>query len=365
MAVGSMPDPRKNFIESAGLGQHMKKPAMTEYLQNKRLGGTTLPSLEQTDSGAGSSSSGNTKYVDDKGWGVSLSQILGSKMLSPEQLQRASIQNVASMFKVNGGTTEEKEEMYFMFQRMMLEGMVRGVDITKDMSRQKKFEINFVPTVPNASSSSVIGNSTQSGVNIKQGYWRGKDDAAKLSLFYHEVGHELMNKGHEGSGMMKSGGGMTTSRTIKSTRDSYDKYMNEFYDSSNSRGFEHLKVGTQKHEKAEYDPSWFPSAQGGEDKGGYSPGSAGSNYANAYDNSTTNNTTNNYGTIGQFSTSTADPITASADGGASAKTGNAQATAGASGYEDMGESSFSRTLQSMAQTGDAGLQNAGNITNKA
>lgn len=362
-------DPRTKFKSGGGFTT-MEDPTTTDILRKKQLGGISLPDMTQFDNedtanGNGYVSGKNSKYVDDQGWGVTLQQILGSRMLSQEQLRAASIQNVSSLFRVEGARSEEeKQEIYFMFQRMMLEGFVRGVDITRDIQRQGGTKVVITDgAVPNATNGNVIGKSTQGGVYLRGSFWRSKDDASKLALFYHEMGHELLNKGHEGSGMMKSGGGGITARTLKSGRQAYDAYMNDFFDASNSRGIDHLRTPVVKNVDPVYDPSWYPSVTG-VDKG-YMPGSTGATQQPI--NQTIIN--NSYQPVTQAG-STIKSSLPEGTARIQAPQQTMQAPQGANSQEDTmtAPDSFSANLQTMAQSGvqTPALQGiAGNITNKA
>lgn len=338
-------------------------------LLQKRLAGARTHKKHEADHNSGGSDrkGPNSKYVDDQNFGVKLSQIVGSGMLSQEQLKRASIQNVSQMFNVQGAKTpEEKQEIYFYFQRMMLEGMIRGVDITKDLPKQgNRFSVTITDgNVPYGSGDGVIGLATQRGVYLKGSFWRNKDDAQKLALFYHEVGHELMNKAHEGEGMMKSGGNSNSARTIKSSRQAYDQYMNNFFDSSSSRGFSHLRTPVQKNHQAEFDPSWFPAATGVDS--GYTPGGV-------YNGGDTNNQTNNAYTYNTFVPPTVGGAAQLSQGTQSlspSQSSQAPQQAPSGGEADVAapSSNFSSSIQSMAESGNTpgpALQNFGNITNRA
>ena len=222
----------------------------------------------------------NNRYVQDQRWPVTLNQILGSKMLTPQQLKAASIQNIGNYLSVQGGTAEEKAEMHYMFQRMMLEGFIRGVDITKDFKgnggRNGKLNINLIGGSTVKSNANNIGLSTQTGtVKFNVDYMRRNDDNVKLSLFYHEIGHELLNKEHASAeGIMKSGGSNRAGKNLLKSEASYNAIMNQLFTTNGqlSNGAKHLKIPVNRGIEAQYDPSWYPSATG--QGTGYDPGSS-------------------------------------------------------------------------------------------
>lgn len=203
----------------------------------------------------------NIAIVEDQRWPVTLAQIVGSKMLTTEQLKAASIQNVSKYFNVVGGNYTEQAEMRYMFQRMMLEGFIRGVDITKDLPKQNnRLTVYLDPGSTVASNPNNIGLSTQGTVRFNLNYMRKQNDNVKLSLFYHEMGHELLNKSHSGKeGIMKSGGSYRSGQNLLKSTASYNALMNDLFSSSGSRAYNHLKVPINRGVQANYDPSWFPS----------------------------------------------------------------------------------------------------------
>jgi hypothetical protein len=247
--------------------------------------GIASPIQQQTAGGSSNfqQQSNNSMYVEDSRWPVTLAQILGSKMLSPDQLKRASIQNIANYMNVQGGTQTERAEAYYMFQRMMLEGFIRGVDITRDFKsagaggRNPKLNIVLTPGTTVASNANNIGLSTQAGtVKFNLSYMRKQPENVKMSLFYHEIGHELMNKEHSSAeGIMKSGGSNRAGQALVKSTASYNSIMNQLFqpNGSLSNGSKHLKVPVNRNQTANYDPSWFPSAQG--TGGGYDPSTGG------------------------------------------------------------------------------------------
>lgn len=235
---------------------------------------------------------GNTVFVDDKNWPVTLKEIIGSRMLTREQLEKASIQNVKKLISVGNphyirnskeranGTKEENEELYYMFQRMMLEGFIRGVDITKEIGKQGGLDISIkeAPLAKNPNNiglSQTISGMDQVGFNSR--FWRNANEAERYQLFMHEIGHNLLNRSHasdEGD-IMKSGGTIRNAKYLMKSKDSYNAMLNEHFGSATNKGtiaIARNKAGTGTDQ---FDPSWFPQLSGEAVKvggGQYDPG---------------------------------------------------------------------------------------------
>lgn len=144
------------------------------------------------------SAAGDPK-IDDTGWAVSLAQIVGSGKLTQEQLQRASYSSVYSMVRVDGGSEADHQEMAYYLQRMILEGYLRGVDITRDIQNEYGGSIRVQLTdgaVCSTTSTSIIGCGGMGYVQFRNGFWQNAGDGTKLALFYHEFGHEILNRPH-------------------------------------------------------------------------------------------------------------------------------------------------------------------------
>lgn len=226
---------------------------------------------QQVEGGVGDAArAGDTRFVDDKGWPVSLKQILGSRLLSPEMLKKADIRNVQKLIKVSGGTAQQNQEMQYMFQRMMLEGFIRGVDITKELEKQGGLHIT-------------VGNYETIGVHKSSGYgtskiifqrkwWDSKSDADKYTLFLHEVGHSLLNASHENnrSQKKKDPNRIMTPIYAGSVLRNYDKLMDQFF--SESTGINRFKV-QDFGKPAAYDAAGYPALSGIDS--GYAPGQGG------------------------------------------------------------------------------------------
>lgn len=210
---------------------------------------------QAVDGGQGASAAaGDTRYVDDKGWPVSLKQLLGSRLLSPEMLKKASIGNVQKLIQVAGGTEQQRQEMQFMFQRMMLEGFVRGVDITKELSRQGgiKYTIGDYATIGVHSNGKII---------FDKDWWNKKSDADKYTLFLHETGHSLLDAHHENdrSQKKKDPNRIMTPIYAGSVLRNYDKLMDQFF--SESKDINKFKV-QDFGQSAAYDANGYPALTG-------------------------------------------------------------------------------------------------------
>lgn len=148
---------------------------------------------------SGPQAAGN-ETVDDSGWNTTLSQIVGSGMLSQQQLQSASFNNVYSMINTTGMTESEKREMAFYMQRMILEGYVRGVDLVREIKSMNggKINISLAATVCGGGADG-CGTAETNTFSFRTAWWRNRDDKLKLALFYHEAGHALLNRSHTGA----------------------------------------------------------------------------------------------------------------------------------------------------------------------
>lgn len=334
-AASPNPDVRQTMPASTGYASTMSEPQGTtslKALQNQLVSetrpelavrtGLALPNLakgpergiatsakkramspqeyaNQVEGGVGDAArAGDTRFVDDKGWPVTLKQILGSRLLSPEMLKKADIRNVQKLIKVSGGTAQQNQEMQYMFQRMMLEGFIRGVDITKELEKQGGLHIT-------------VGNYETIGVHKSSGYgtskiifqrkwWDSKSDADKYTLFLHEVGHSLLNASHENnrSQKKKDPNRIMTPIYAGSVLRNYDKLMDQFF--SESTGINRFKV-TDFGKPAAYDAAGYPALSGidtgyqpGQGTPPANPGEGGADVANV---NTNTNVTNNAYTI--------------------------------------------------------------------
>jgi hypothetical protein len=278
-------------------------------------------SMQQVAGGVGAgAAAGNTQFVDDANWPVTLKEIIGAKMLTAEQLQKASIANVKKLVSVGNptyirsssensvGTAKENEELYYMFQRMMIEGFIRGVDITKELTAQGGLDIS-IKTAPLASNPNNIGLSQtltgQDQVGFNASFWRGASEAERYQLFMHEIGHSLLNRAHaaESGDIMKSGGTVANARTLLSSKEAYNAMLNDHFASATNKGtiaIAKIAAGTGVNT---FDASWYPQLSGQQV-------SLGSNYTTGTSSSSSSTgTTTTSGTP----TSTATPATSSLD----------------------------------------------------
>lgn len=250
-----------SYQSSGGFGASFTAPASTQALQQvKRTAPKApsyLPNLEESLNGKSKTQSGkNTAYVDDDGWPVTLAQIVGSRMLTPDQLQKASIQNVSKLVQTAGGTPQQREELKFMFQRMMLEGFTRGVDITKELSKQGGLKISIDDMI--SGKSSVIGVAKKNTVQFGGKWWNSKSEADRYTLFLHEVGHNLLNAHHANENKSKDDSVMTPIYN-GSILKNYNQMLGGLF---KENGASWNKVGTNKNIDPQYKAEWFPSLSG-------------------------------------------------------------------------------------------------------
>jgi hypothetical protein len=369
---GAALDPRSKFQSSGGFGADINTPMGTQLMRTKRS------ALMQEEQEYGSSGGGSTKsyMVEDKAWPVTLSEILGSRMLSPEQLRMASIQNIDKYIDVSGMKQHDGLEMKFLFQRMMLEGFIRGVDITRDIEAHGRPKVVIKEKGYNSRGNPVVGSAPVGGnngtVSFDDDIWYAANDARKLTAFYHEFGHNLLNKHHQShDGIIKSGGSGPAAKKMLTSKGAYNALMNDLFTSHKSVDFAHLKSSVNKNIDPKFDPSWYPSATGVDS--GYGPGSAGGDMSRGGDMTNNIPISNNYttyipptismsgGANGTIQQSKVEPtVKVEGEGGGGPELPESEATPTAS--------SFSQNVQQMANTGiqAPSLQGiAGNLVNRA
>lgn len=222
-------------------------------------------------------SSSNTVYVDDQGFPVTLNQILGSQLLSPAQLKAASIQNVESLVKFNGGTSVQRQEALYMTQRMMLEGYIRGVDIQKAIQQQNGLVFDFASS--GLVGGSILGSTGGNRTTFNSSWWDSHSDADKYTLFLHEVGHNVLDATHESTNKQKNPNTIMTALYAGDVADGhgggYTALMNELFSSKEIHRAGILDTNNIYHGSATYDKSWFPSLTGSPTPG-YDPLGSGS-----------------------------------------------------------------------------------------
>jgi hypothetical protein len=246
---------------------------------------------QQVAGGVGNAAAaGDTQYVDDQGWDVNLKQLIGSRLLSREMLQKASIQNVSKLVNFSGGTPQQNEEMKYMFQRMMLEGFTRGVDITTGIA---KGGLNV--TIGNYETIGVYKSSGSKGTVIfKKDWWNGKSDADQYTLFVHELGHGVLGAHHENnrSEKKKDSSRVMTPIYAGSVLRNYDQLMDGlFNENTKSKEFKVQDFG----KAATYEQNWFPPITGVSTTGTpITPQTDGTGTPNPDGVAPKTNTTNNY-----------------------------------------------------------------------
>lgn len=224
---------------------------------------------------------GDSAYVEDADWQVSLSQILGQSALTQEQLQAASYANVRSLL---GGTGDEawKDEMTYYLQRMVLEGYAHGVDLVREIqSGGGTLDIN-----PRYWGDGYLLGCSYSNnvVEIASDRWGNFDDATKLTILYHELGHELLQRGDFTGGIMT----YDYFGADAWVHDNYQGMVDSLFNGAvNTSGETPGTALTQDqiNQMIAANPGWYPSVTGA------APGGPGTTTPTT---TTTTTTTNNY-----------------------------------------------------------------------
>jgi hypothetical protein len=248
--------------------------------------------------GAGANK-GNTVFVDDANWPVTLKEIIGSRMLTQQQLQAASIDNVKKLFttglnsgrhqgSLSVGTSKEHEELYYMAQRMIIEGMVRGVDITKAIKERGGLNIAIRNVSFNKNADGNIGlhstGPSGSSINFNARHWRKMSEMEKYTLFMHEMGHGLLwqpEKDRSAYGIMGDGP-YGVAKKLMSSKEAYNSILNYHFSSRGQKGLTAIAKTEAGKGTSDFDPAWFPQLSGEQvkiDGGNYDPGSSSGNAA--------------------------------------------------------------------------------------
>ncbi len=283
---------RSNFqtrteIARQGAGMASLAPAMNA---------ASMAPREGIASARGAGMAAGNPQVEDAGWGQTMAQMIGSGMLSQEQLQAASFSNVLSMMRVDGGTDTDRREMAFYMQRMIMEGFVRGVDLVRDIKEDYGGSIRVQLTdgaVCGSYSTGIIGCGGMGYTQLRNSSWQGMGDGAKLALFYHEVGHEMLNRTHKfvPSSLM---GYDRFNNSWQKDAVVYDQLMDELYANANSVSRFNPTNGltpAQADTLMKANPDWFPSVSGADPSGIGPNGNPNTAPPPGNTTNTTNNTT--------------------------------------------------------------------------
>lgn len=209
--------------------------------------------------------------VDDTGWSKTLAQTVGSGMLSAKQLQAASYANVENMIGhrtagFNGANSQqlsanEKKEMTFMFQRMILEGYVRGVDIPAMVANMNGGKIKFSTSNDPGLGLGVAGYNI--GAMFDKDWWAKASDIDKIGLFYQEVGHAIGVAPHT-RGLME--GSDTIFSADATAKANYSKYLDYYFEDVKSESKYDIAASTTDRLSAKdaqaliaKNPDWFSS----------------------------------------------------------------------------------------------------------
>lgn len=237
-------------------GHSEERHAFGKYATNQRAGGQFGGTID------------SAPAVKDSGWSTTLAQIVGSGMLSKEQIDAASYSSVLSMINTPLGD-DKRREFAFYLQRMILDGYVRGYDLVRELQQ-------------NGNSLKIEGWD-RGGFNLGEAFggnrvmfnyprWNRLSDESKLTVFYHEIGHELLNMNHRSTGIMSYnnfGGGWTKSNYTGMV----DSLFNNSGDwDSVSRAVQGQRLSAQQVDQMiKANPGMFPSLTG-VDPSGIGPG---------------------------------------------------------------------------------------------
>lgn len=173
--------------------------------------------------------------VDDAGWSKTLAQTVGSGMISAAQFQAASFANVGAMLgtrtsSFNGATAgalsnDEKTEMTYMLQRMILEGYVRGVDIPAMIKNMNGGQLKLATSDGAGLGLGVAGYNI--GAMFDKTWWSKASDIDKIGLFYQEVGHALGVAPHT-RGLME--GNDTIFSADDQAKKMYGQYLDYYFE---------------------------------------------------------------------------------------------------------------------------------------
>lgn len=220
------------------------------------------------------------RMVDDEGWSKTLAQTVGSGMISAAQFQAASFANVQAMIgqrtspwtnKDTGGvatpgtlSADEKTEMTYMFQRMILEGYVRGVDIPAMVKKMPGGQMKLSTSNSPALGYGVAGYGY--GAMFDKNWWATASDIDKIGLFYQEVGHAMGEADHT-RGLMK--GTDSIFSADDQAKKMYSQYLDYYFeDVKNDSSYVEVASHTGALDAAgaqkliDSNKSWFPSITG-------------------------------------------------------------------------------------------------------
>lgn len=152
----------------------------------------------------------NSPLIDEKELGTktgmprTLADIMGSGTLTQAQVDSAALTNVLTLFTCESCTSEQKVELGLYLQRFILDGNMRGVDVIGRINEQGgvNFNMNYAPNSGMGGMASVGG-----GKNVSMYGWGDGSDGWKMSNFYHEVGHNVLDLPHtsDSNSIMEAG----------------------------------------------------------------------------------------------------------------------------------------------------------------
>jgi hypothetical protein len=144
--------------------------------------------------------------VSNKGTPMRLDAMIKSGRLTQEQLEAGSLPNIMTLFE---SAPEYRDEFAYLLQRFVFDGFMRGVDIPKLIrENDTKLKFNVSSNLANAAwdgMSSGGGRLTFSPKLINP----NRDARSVMNVFYHELGHEILEPvtglghGNAGGGIME------------------------------------------------------------------------------------------------------------------------------------------------------------------
>ena len=159
--------------------------------------------------------------------------VLSSGLLTPDQLEKAKLDNIQKLFKCPGCTDAQRTEMALYLQRFVLDGYIRGVDVPGMIQHGDDEPITF--HFQDGRLSGVADTGGGSDVTFRA--WDKYDDGWRFQLFYHELGHNLLERGHNANSdslmYSASGGPGTLQNPSKIRSERYDYMMGELFNPDN------------------------------------------------------------------------------------------------------------------------------------
>lgn len=160
-------------------------------------------------------------------------EILASGLLTQEQIEAAKIENIYKLMVCDGCSAEQTQELALYMQRYVLDGYIRGVDVPGMIQNGNDEIVHFHLGDANAWLSGVAD--TGGGPNVTLNGFDSASDGWKASLFYHEVSHNLLDRGHNSNdqSIMYGPSGVGNLRSPEQISANYDYMMGELFNPDN------------------------------------------------------------------------------------------------------------------------------------